>query len=78
MRLVFNVELLKIGGVNNAHELALKCGVSYPVAHRYVTKPESIKLFDARVLPSIMMAAGLDLEQLGNMRVKDLFRIIED
>jgi hypothetical protein len=73
-------QILKMGkGAENAHQLSLRSGVSYPTVKRYVDTPELVQALDAIVLPTVLIEGqGLTREQVLDLRIGDLFDILQD
>jgi hypothetical protein len=74
--------LLSFGrGAENAHQLALRSGKSYPTVKRFVDDGEAdkIKLLDLKVLPSILLdGQEMTVEQMMSLTLGDLFEYMTD
>ena len=70
--------LLKLGkGAKDIQDLSYKSRVTYPTVHRFVNKPDKVKLLDLKVIPNVLLD-GLELtpEEMMELRLKDLFEYV--
>jgi ribosomal protein S4E len=71
-------KIMQLANVENAHQLALKSKVSYPTVDKYINKGHETINIHCGVLASIMLdGCELSAEQLCNLRIGDVFRVIE-
>lgn len=71
-------KLLEMSKIPNAHQFSLRARISYPTIEKYVNRPEKIVQFDAAVMGQIVTdGLGLTIEQAKNLRLGDLFDIVE-
>jgi len=78
-RIIFRKNvLLELGHVPNAHQLALRSGVSVPTVAKYINKPEKSETITGEVLASILLN-GLQLteKQVLDLRIGDLFEFFD-
>ena len=60
-------------GARNAHDLALKSGVSAATARKYAEAPGSVKFVDPSVLYRLFAGLGYTPESFLDLRIRDIF-----
>jgi hypothetical protein len=78
-KLVFKKNVfLKLSGLENPHQLALRSQVSSPTVNKYNISPEKIVAVDTSVLSSILLnGVGLSQEQILALKLGDIFEFVE-
>ena len=79
-RLVLKGEnLLELSGEKNVHQLSLRARVSAQTAYKYIHSPNEIIALDMKIVVSLLMdGAGLTAKQVLEMKIGELFDLIED
>lgn len=62
----------------NVFQLSKRCGVMYATLHRYVKNSKQVKGIDLTTFGSMLSAGlGLDDDSIKDLRIGDLFEIID-
>lgn len=65
--------------VDNAHQVSLRGGVSYPTAYRYLEKPMDVEAISLRALYGILIdGLGMTSKDINELKFMDVFEAIPD
>ncbi len=65
-------------GIANVHQLAIASRISYPAIHRWMKKPEMVKMVDLETLYGLLVdGLGFSPEKLATLPFAEVFEAVE-